>query len=131
MDDEFFNISSLQLILKRFQAQADYAFNGKQALEKAELKLQTPCKLCQSAGYIVYFLDLNMPIMDGFMTVQEIKKRMNNRELPKGVCIANSGYADLESKQRAAQYGMDFYLTKPINIQELENYLRQKFKECL
>lgn len=47
---------------------------------------------------MVYFIDLNMPIMDGFSTVRELKKLMKEKQIPTGVCIANSGYADLESK---------------------------------
>lgn len=57
-----------------------------------------PCKNCHNSGYIVYFLDLNMPVMDGFSTVRELKKLMTDKVLPRGICIANTGFSDIESK---------------------------------
>jgi hypothetical protein len=36
--------------------------------------------------------------MDGFYTVKNLKGMMRDNVIPKGVCIANTGYADLESK---------------------------------
>ena len=68
-----------------------------------------------------------MPIMDGFDTVKELKKMMHLNIIPKGICIANTGYADLESKQMALKAGMDFYMTKPIIIKELEIFIKRKF----
>lgn len=72
-----------------------------------------------------------MPIMDGFETVRELKRRMRDNLIPKGLCIANTGYADLDTKQRSLNAGMDFYLTKPVKINELERYLRDKFRDTI
>jgi CheY-like chemotaxis protein len=47
--------------------------------------------------------------------------------IPKALCIANTGYADLETKRLAIAAGMDFYLTKPFEIKILEDYLKTKF----
>jgi CheY-like chemotaxis protein len=63
VDDEYFNIMSLEFLLKRFKTKTDYAFNGREALEKVHNK--EVCKICGNQGYILYFLDVNMPIMDG------------------------------------------------------------------
>lgn len=68
-----------------------------------------------------------MPIMDGFETVKNLKMMMHENQIPKGICIANTGYADLESKQQALNSGMDFYMIKPIQIKELETYLKRRF----
>lgn len=43
------------------------------ALKKCDAKKSSPCKQCLCSGYVVIFLDLNMPIMDGFDTVRELK----------------------------------------------------------
>ena len=32
-----------------------------------------PCKICKNSGYMVIFIDLNMPVMDGFATIKELK----------------------------------------------------------
>ncbi|CAK91632.1 unnamed protein product (macronuclear) [Paramecium tetraurelia] len=129
VDDEYFNIQSLQLILHRFNAHCDFTFNGQEAIKKAIQKMKEPCRHCQNNGYVVFFLDLNMPIMDGFDTVRNLKKMMHENQIPKGICIANTGYADLESKQKALNSGMDFYMIKPIEIKELESYLKRKFPQ--
>ncbi|CAD8210163.1 unnamed protein product [Paramecium pentaurelia] len=129
VDDEYFNIQSLQLILHRFNAHCDFTFNGQEAIKKSLQKMKEPCRQCQNNGYVVFFLDLNMPIMDGFDTVKNLKKMMHDNQIPKGICIANTGYADLESKQKALNSGMDFYMIKPIQIKELEIYLKRKFPQ--
>ncbi|CAD8121972.1 unnamed protein product [Paramecium sonneborni] len=129
VDDEYFNIQSLQLILHRFNAHCDFTFNGLEAIKKSLQKMKQPCRQCQNTGYVVFFLDLNMPIMDGFDTVKNLKKMMHDNQIPKGICIANTGYADLESKQKALNSGMDFYMIKPIQIKELEMYLKRRFPQ--
>ncbi|CAD8072341.1 unnamed protein product [Paramecium primaurelia] len=129
VDDEYFNIQSLQLILHRFNAHCDFTFNGQEALKKTLQKMKEPCRQCQNNGYVLFFLDLNMPIMDGFDTVLNLKKMMHENQIPKGICIANTGYADLESKQKALNSGMDFYMIKPIQIKELEIYLKRRFPQ--
>jgi CheY-like chemotaxis protein len=98
VDDEYFNIKSLQLILNKFHSHCDFAFNGQECIRKCLEKSKKPCRQCQNNGYVVFFLDLNMPIMDGFYTVKNLKGMMRDNVIPKGVCIANTGYADLESK---------------------------------
>ncbi|CAD8121298.1 unnamed protein product [Paramecium sonneborni] len=129
VDDEYFNIQSLQLILHRFNAHCDFTFNGQEAIKKSLQKMKEPCRQCQNNGYVVFFLDLNMPIMDGFDTVKNLKKMMHDNQIPKGICIANTGYADLESKQQALNSGMDFYMIKPIEIKELAMYLKRRFPQ--
>jgi CheY-like chemotaxis protein len=66
-----------------------------------EKKTRQPCPNCKNWGYMVYLLDINMPVMDGLDTVKELKRRMNDKLIPKGLCIANTGYSDLETKQKA------------------------------
>ncbi|CAK81173.1 unnamed protein product (macronuclear) [Paramecium tetraurelia] len=129
VDDEYFNIQSLQLILHRYNAHCDFTFNGQEAIKKSLQKMKEPCRQCQNNGYVLFFLDLNMPIMDGFDTVKNLKKMMHDNLIPKGICIANTGYADLESKQQAINSGMDFYMIKPIQIKELQTYLKRKFPQ--
>jgi CheY-like chemotaxis protein len=38
VDDEYFNILTVQYLLKEFRAKVDYAFNGMEALEKVHNK---------------------------------------------------------------------------------------------
>jgi CheY-like chemotaxis protein len=122
VDDEYFNIISLQFILKKFHTLIEHAFNGKEALEKLEKKV--PCLKCGNDGYVVYFLDINMPIMDGFETVVRLKEMMRAGMVDRGLCIANTGYVDLQTKMECYEKGMDFYITKPIDRAELYGFLK-------
>ena len=70
-----------------------------------------------------------MPIMDGIETVKRLKAMMNIGNIQRGICIANTGFVDLETKLRCYNEGMDFYISKPINIKELENFLINIFKK--
>ncbi|CAD8074532.1 unnamed protein product [Paramecium sonneborni] len=127
VDDEVFNIISMQLILSKFSVKSDKACNGIEAIRKCEEKKLKPCKICCCAGYAVIFLDINMPLMNGIDTVRIIKKKINDGLIPRGLCIANTGYCDFETKKFAIAQGMDYYFTKPIDVKELETYLRTKF----
>ncbi|CAD8069978.1 unnamed protein product [Paramecium sonneborni] len=127
VDDEVFNILSMQLILSKFSVKSDKACNGIEAIRKCEDKKLKPCKICSCAGYAVIFLDINMPLMNGIDTVKIIKKKINEGQFPRGLCIANTGYCDFETKKFAIAQGMDYYFTKPIDVKELETYLRSKF----
>ena len=63
----------MQLILSKFSIKTEKALNGADALKKCEEKKQKPCKQCFCTGFAVIFLDLNMPVMNGFDTVKVLK----------------------------------------------------------
>ncbi len=95
--------------------EADLADNGKTALRMfAESKPGT-------YGFVL--MDLLMPEMDGFQTAKAI--RALDREDAKTVkifaCTANSFS---EEKKKAIDSGMDDFITKPLNIEELFRKLR-------
>ena len=57
-----------------------------------------------------------MPIMDGFMATQEIRKRFTNQEIH---IAALTAYASEQFEQRCRQAGMDSFLTKPVNDEKI------------
>lgn len=62
--------------------------------------------------------DLNLPDGDGLELVREAKQK---HELK---AIALTGRATPEERTAGLEAGFDFYLTKPIDYQELRNALR-------
>jgi CheY-like chemotaxis protein len=68
-----------------------------------------------------------MPIMDGFETVKKLKKLMKNGEIRKGICIAVTGFVDLNTKIKCFEFGMDFYLSKPVKIKDLQAFIDKTF----
>lgn len=80
--------------------------NGKQVLDKLEKE-----------AYDVIVMDINMPVMDGMQCAEEIRKR--NDEKSKTPIIVISGNARNYSQQDFDRLGINAYLQKPLNFDEL------------
>lgn len=61
-------------------------------------------------------MDLEMPYLDGFETFRQIRNIVPSME---SAVVACSGYTSDREKIRCAQIGMDHYLEKPVNNNEL------------
>ena len=83
--------------------------DGKAALDEA---LQKP--------YDLVLMDLNMPIMDGLTASREIHK--SKPDLPIYALTANTMAGD---RERCLNAGMNGFLPKPINLDNLKEILRQ------
>lgn len=71
VDDNEFNIYTLRKqleSLKIFVGKFDFAYNGKDAIDKVSEK---KCPFCKN-NYCLIFMDLNMPVKDGFEATREI-----------------------------------------------------------
>lgn len=62
------------------------------------------------------FLDLQMPVLDGFGVIQELRSEDRFRSLP---VIAVTASAMLGDRERAIAAGFDSYIPKPINVNEV------------
>ncbi|KAM3128219.1 hypothetical protein pb186bvf_019702 [Paramecium bursaria] len=127
VDDEYFNIVSLQSILGRFKTLCDQAFNGEEAIKMVNEKLLNKCLQCGNNCYQIIFLDINMPIKDGLETVIELKQMMENEIIRRAWFIANTAFCDVETKITSYDSGMDFFLTKPISFKDLSIILMKIF----
>lgn len=70
----------------------------------------------------IIFLDILMPIMNGFEVLDYLKA--NNNSIP---VIILTALSDRDSILKARQYGIKSYLTKPANI----NFIKHKIQELL
>ncbi|MHA7056985.1 response regulator [Aquimarina sp. M1] len=64
----------------------------------------------------ILFLDLNMPAIDGFQCLKEIKNTERLKHFPVVVFTTSNNYMDIE---KAHEYGGDFYIQKPNNYKDL------------
>lgn len=62
--------------------------------------------------------DIKMPVMDGFELIKEIRK-----DSAKTKIIIISGYDDFQYAKEALKYGVENYIIKPINKEELSSTL--------
>lgn len=79
----------------------------------------------KEAGYYnLIFMDLNMPIMDGLETTRLIRK-LDDEKKAKLPIIALTGSIFSEDKIKAREAGMNGYLTKPFDIEDIKNLLNK------
>lgn len=71
-------------------------------------------------SYDLLVVDIRMPGMDGLELIETIRKRD-----PAQHFLILSGYADFEYAKRAMQKNVDDYLLKPIDEEELLDYLQR------
>jgi two-component system CheB/CheR fusion protein len=69
-------------------------------------------------------LDIGLPDLDGFTVAEELRRQPGCRGI---AIIAITGHSLAIADSRAAQSGIDRYLTKPIRIDQLQQLLAQFF----
>lgn len=97
------------------------AENGEKAVELFE----------QSAAHEidVIFMDLRMPVMNGFEAAKNIRSMADERDDARTVpIIAMTADVYRESEERAEDAGMNEFLTKPLNISDIETALKKYLK---
>jgi CheY-like chemotaxis protein len=67
----------------------------------------------------VILLDIGLPYMDGY----EVARRLRNEHKYEGVIVALTGYGQDADKEHAEGAGINFHLTKPAGLSEIEEVL--------
>lgn len=113
VDDNLVNLSVMKGLLKRTQATVEMASSGAEAV-----------KMTKDREYDLIFMDHLMPEMDGIETMIRIKgmETNPNRNTP---CIVLTANAISGAKEKYMEAGFDEYMTKPVNMDLLENNLRK------
>lgn len=111
-DNEINQLVALRL-LEKIGFIVEIAENGKIALEKAENNLYK---------YDIIFMDIHMPIMDGFESSLHIRKFDTKTPI-----IALSAAVLPEDREKSEKSKMNGHLSKPINYNELEKTLAHYF----
>ncbi|HDP67017.1 MAG TPA: PAS domain S-box protein [Candidatus Marinimicrobia bacterium] len=88
------------------------AENGKAAVEKCRARADSP--------YDLIFMDLEMPVMDGYAATKEIRRLPKMSTVP---IIALTADAMSGVKDVALETGMNDYITKPIDPKEIHEML--------
>ncbi|CAD8127176.1 unnamed protein product [Paramecium sonneborni] len=120
VDDEQFNIHILSHLMKQFAFDVDFAFNGKQAIEKIEVQLANRCNKSTCIGYKCILMDINMPIMSGWEAVQRIRQIEYKIQLTRTIpVIAVTAFCSIQDQQRSIHEGFNTVLIKPITKEKL------------
>ncbi len=115
VEDNPINQMVAQKMLEKLGLKAEQANNGVEAL-----------KLLGEQAYDLVLMDCQMPEMDGFDATREIRKleikSINQNALPIVAMTANVMSGD---RERCLEVGMDDYIGKPVQRDQLESVLRK------
>ncbi len=111
VEDNAINQAVAGKILKSFGVSFEIAEDGEQAVSK----------ISNSAAYDFIFMDIQMPIMDGYEATRIIRNKGYDELLICGLS-ANAMRTDIDAGLAA---GMNDYITKPLKISAIANILEK------
>jgi len=111
VDDDVRNIFALSSVLERRGMTVLSAGTGREAIETID---STP-------DLAIVLMDIMMPEMDGYETMQVIRQNQALRRLP---IIALTAKAMKGDRERCLEAGASEYLAKPVNTEQLLSALR-------
>lgn len=116
VEDVEINREIVLALMKDTGVKIDCASNGQTAIS---MFIANPRK------YSMIFMDIQMPILDGYSASQRI--RSMDKDIP---IIAMTANASADDVQKCKSFGMDDYIAKPVDIDELlkktEKYIKRK-----
>jgi CheY-like chemotaxis protein len=111
VDDDARNIFALSSVLERRGMNVLTATTGREAIETIE----------STSGLAIVLMDIMMPEMDGYQTIEKIRKNAKLRRLP---IIALTAKAMKGDREKCLEAGASDYLAKPVNTEQLLSALR-------
>ncbi len=115
VEDEPVNMLLISEVLRKMGIDVIRAGNGKEALEL--LSEKTPAMI---------FMDVNMPVMDGYEATEHIRRLPDARKnIP---VIALTADAMKEDREKCLSVGMNSYISKPFRLEEIELALKKYLK---
>ncbi len=107
VEDDKVNQKIMILSLKKYVKSIELAENGKQALDKFT-----------TSKYDIILMDIRMPVMDGIKAAEKIRKTEEGGKSRVPI-IAVTANAFAGDKDKCLAAGMDNYVSKPFQINEL------------
>lgn len=115
VEDQRINLLVLSEGLKKHGFQVFSAVNGSEALN-----------MCRQNQFDVIFMDIHMPVMDGYQAAKQIRLIENSsKTVP---IIALSADALIETIEKCKQSGMDDYVSKPFSLKQLIEKLNKHLR---
>jgi CheY-like chemotaxis protein len=124
VDDNAINLTLLSTSIRRRKHEViDTAMDGLAAVSQFKSREE---------GYDIIFMDISMPLLDGFGATKEIrnievsrkaKAAEDNVPFTPALIIALTGLASSDDQSRAFKLGVDLFLTKPVSFKDVKKML--------
>lgn len=105
VDDDEANQYLMQLVLEKGDCDIELAANGQEAVAKVE-----------AGKFDVIFMDLRMPVMDGFEATEQIRKKLDKKVM----IVAVTAHTVSETIDKCMDAGMNGFIPKAGDIEKLE-----------
>lgn len=115
-DDNEINREIAKLTLESVGFKVDLACDGNEAYEKV--------KASEPGQYAAVLMDVQMPVMNGYMATKAIRS-IDNPILAGIPIIAMTANNYQEDKKEALDAGMNDFVTKPVNIDQIVEVLKK------
>lgn len=121
VDDHLPNLIVLEALLSELNVKTTKALSGQEAIEIIQGRHEQGL-----AAFDLVFMDIQMPVMSGIDTTRAIRSLESTFEEHKRLpIIALTAHALSDEKQKLLQSGMDDYVTKPIQMEQIIQILTQ------
>lgn len=120
VEDNELNIEVAAELLDVVGIEVEQALNGKLAVD---------CVTEKEPGYYdLIFMDIQMPVMNGYQAAKEIRS-LGRKDLETIPIIAMTADAFADDIRKSEEAGMNGHISKPVDIERLEEVLRIWIKE--
>ncbi|EPR67679.1 Signal transduction histidine kinase [Cyclobacterium qasimii M12-11B] len=115
VEDNALNQMVLKILIGNWKnSRFEIANNGQEAID-----------LLKAQPFDVVLMDLQMPVMDGYEATTAIRAGAAGTAMSKVPIIAVTADVTQKARFRVLEVGMDDYMTKPINKEELYNKIKK------
>jgi PAS domain S-box-containing protein len=116
VEDNATNRKVMEVMLSRLGAQSTLAEDGLQGFQAITTG---------NGKFDLVLMDIQMPVMDGYEAVRRIRQWEASTNRPSIPIVAVTADAFEEDRQRCIDVGMNGFITKPVNIDQIRNVLSQ------
>ena len=113
VEDQIINRKIVIQLLERKGYKVSIAVNGKEAVDKTKKE-----------RFNIILMDVQMPVMDGFEATIQIREYEKSKKIHTPI-VAMTAHAMKGDKEKCIAVGMDYYISKPVNPEELYNTIEE------